>query len=145
MQELGFNYRISDINCALGISQLTRAEESVKRRNEIAQRYNEAFENDDKIITPFVAKNIFHAYHLYVIQVENRKELYNYLRENNIFPQVHYTPVHLQPYYKQFGWKKGAFPFAESYYEKCLSLPMYPTLTINQQDFVIEKINKFLR
>ena len=143
MQQLGYNYRISDINCALGVSQLKRAKQGVELRNKIAGKYNEAFKNIDAIKTPFVAGNVYHAYHLYIIQVEKRKELYDYLRQHNIFTQVHYIPVHLQPYYKQLGWKKGDFPVAEAYYEKALSLPMFPTLMHTEQNFVINKILSF--
>lgn len=143
MQELGYNYRLSDINCALGISQLDRAEKSVELRNNIAKRYNQAFKNISEIKTPYVADNIYHAYHLYIIQVEKRKELYDYLRKQNIFTQVHYIPVHLQPYYKTLGWKNGDFPIAEAYYKKALSLPMYPTLSDEEQDFVIDKVIEF--
>ena len=144
MQELGYNYRLSDINCALGVSQLKRAKQSLEIRNKIADKYNKAFANIKEIKRPFVADNIYHAYHLYIIQIEKRKELYNYLRKHNIFTQVHYIPVHLQPYYTKLGWVKGDFPIAESYYENALSLPMYPTLTVKEQDFVIEKIIEFI-
>ncbi|NPA38134.1 MAG: UDP-4-amino-4,6-dideoxy-N-acetyl-beta-L-altrosamine transaminase [Chlorobi bacterium] len=143
MQELGYNYRISDINCALGISQLERAKEGVEKRNCIASRYNEAFRDLAPVKTPFVAENIYHAYHLYIIQAEQRKELYDFLRKHDIYTQVHYIPVHLQPFYRNKGWKKGDLPVAESYYEKALSLPMYPSLTDEEQDFVIEKIKEF--
>ena len=84
-----------------------------------------------------------HAYHLYVIEVDNRKELINYLRELNIFAQIHYIPAHLMPYYRQFGWKDGDLPNAENYYTLCISLPIYPTLTETDQHFVIESIEKF--
>jgi dTDP-4-amino-4,6-dideoxygalactose transaminase len=145
MHELGYNYRITDFQAALGQSQLNRANEGLKIRNKIAKKYNHAFANT-KIITPKIAKNIFHAYHLYIIQTENRKELYDYLRENNIFAQVHYIPVHLHPYFKKkFGFKKGDFPISEKYYEKALSLPMFPTLTEKEQDFVIEKTINFFK
>jgi UDP-4-amino-4,6-dideoxy-N-acetyl-beta-L-altrosamine transaminase len=143
MHELGYNYRISDLNCALGISQLNRAKEGVEKRNRIAVRYNEAFKDLDTVKTPFVADDVYHAYHLYIIQAEQRKELYGFLREHDIFTQVHYIPVHLQPYYSRMGWKKGDFPAAEDYYEKALSLPMYPALTEEEQEFVIEKIKEF--
>ena len=144
MHELGYNYRLSDINCALGVSQLKRAKQGVELRNKIADKYNEAFKNISKVKTPFVADNIYHAYHLYVIQIDDRKGLYDYLRKHNIFTQVHYIPVHLQPYYKKLGWEKGDFPIAEAYYEKALSLPMFPTLSTEEQDFVINKIIEFL-
>ncbi len=142
MIELGYNYRLSDIQAALGISQLDRAKESVEKRNLIAEKYNEAFKNLP-IKTPFVDKNVLHAYHLYIIKTDRRKELYDYLREHKIFAQVHYIPVHLLPFYKQKGRKKGDFPEAEKYYSQALSLPMYPTLTDEEQDFVIEKISRF--
>lgn len=142
MQDLGYNYRLSDLQASLGITQLENAAQGLFRRQEIAARYNKAFQNSS-IITPFVDEKVSHAYHLYVIQTENRKELYNFLRENNIFTQVHYIPVHLQPYYKKLGWKKGDFPIAEAYYDNCLSLPMFPSLTNEEQDFVIEKILEF--
>jgi dTDP-4-amino-4,6-dideoxygalactose transaminase len=143
MQVLGFNYRMPDILAALGISQLASAEENLQKRIAIAKRYDEAFENSKVCYFQFPA-HIQHAYHLYVIQVENRKGLYDYLRENQIFAQVHYIPVHTLPYYQSLGWKLGDFPIAEQYYESCLSLPMYPTLTMDEQDYVIQKIFMFL-
>jgi len=143
MQELGYNYRLCDIQASLGVSQLKRAEEGVLKRNSIAEKYNTAFTDLD-IQTPFVADDSYHAYHLYIIQVEDRKGLYEHLRSNNIFAQVLYSPVHLQPYYKQFGWKKGDFPVVENYYERCLALPMFPTLSNEEQDYVIEKVKEFI-
>ncbi len=143
MQELGYNYRIPDILAALGISQLSRANQMMQKRQEIANRYDEAFRNTKICFFQYPKDSIFHAYHLYVIQVENRKKLYDFLRENNIFVQVHYIPVHTMPYYKSLGYKNGDFPNAESYYDSCLSLPMYPTLTEEEQNFVIEKIISF--
>ena len=77
-------------------------------------------------------------------EVEDRKGLYDYLRTHHIFSQVHYIPVHLLPYYKKFGWKAGDFPHAEKYYNHCLSLPMYPSLTVEEQQFVIEKVKAFI-
>ena len=145
MLELGYNYRLSDINCALGVSQLDRAEKNVELRNMIAKKYNEAFINIDEIATPFVADNVYHAFHLYVIQIERRKELYDYLRKHNIYTQVHYSPVHLNPYYKKMGWKENDFPMAENYYNKALSLPMFPTLTEEEQNFVIETVIDFTK
>lgn len=142
MQQLGFNNRLSDIQAALGISQTKRADEGLLRREQIAERYNEAFAGT-AIVTPKTLAGFKHAYHLYVIQSEQRKELYDYLRANEIFAQVHYIPVHRMPYYEALGWEKGDFPVAEAYYEKALSLPMYPTLTENEQKFVIEKIKAF--
>jgi UDP-4-amino-4,6-dideoxy-N-acetyl-beta-L-altrosamine transaminase len=140
MQELGFNYRLSDIQSALGISQLTKAKEGLIKRQEIAAYYDQAFKDNQNIVTPYRKENIYHAFHLYVIQVENRDILIKHLRENNIFAQVHYIPVHLQQYYRKLGWGKGDMPVAEDYYSKVLSIPIYPTLTRQEQDFVIEKI-----
>ncbi|WP_188767030.1 UDP-4-amino-4,6-dideoxy-N-acetyl-beta-L-altrosamine transaminase [Emticicia aquatilis] len=140
MQELGYNYRLPDLNAALGISQLQRAHEGIERRIEIARKYDAAFENT-QIKTLHNPRG--HAYHLYVIQVDNRLGLYNYLKDNEIYAQVHYIPVHTLPYYQGLGWKNGDFPIAEAYYEKCLSLPMYPSLTDKQQDFVINSIKNY--
>lgn len=145
MVELGYNYRLSDMQAALGISQLKRSEEGVKKRQLIAEKYNQAFKDIKGIKTPFLAQNIEHAYHLYVIQIDDRKGLHEFLRDNKIFAQVHYEPVHLQPYYKNRGWKKGDCPIAEAYYEKCISLPMFPTLTEEQQDYVINKVTSFIK
>ena len=142
MQELGFNYRLTDFQAALGLSQLKRADEGLQRRREIAQTYYEAFKNKSFIKGQSgVVEG--HAYHLYIIEVENRLELYNYLRTKNIFAQIHYIPCHLMPYYREFGWKEGDMPKAEKYYKHCISLPMYPTLSIEEQQFVINKIHKF--
>lgn len=142
MQELGYNYRLTDFQAALGTSQLKRANEGLIRRREIAVNYKNAFTNKDYIKGQSgVVEG--HAYHLYVIEVENRLGLYNYLRENQIFSQIHYIPVHLMPYYSQLGWKKGDMPDAENYYSRCLSLPMYPNLSDEESNFVIEKIISF--
>lgn len=142
MQELGFNYRLTDFQAALGLSQLNRANEGLIRRRKIAEDYNNAFADKTFIKgqSGFVEG---HGYHLYVIEVENRKGLYDYLRENNIFAQVHYIPVHLMPYYMQFGWKDGDMPVAEKYYKNCLSLPMYPSLSDDEQNYVIEKVLEY--
>ncbi|MDR2145843.1 MAG: UDP-4-amino-4,6-dideoxy-N-acetyl-beta-L-altrosamine transaminase [Tannerella sp.] len=142
MQDLGYNYRMPDILASLGISQLGRASKGIARRIEIAKRYDEAFTGSPVNLNVGRYRE-GHAYHLYIIQIEQRKELYDFLHTNNIFAQVHYVPVHLMPYYKQFGWKEGDFPAAENYYKHCLSLPMYPTLTNEEQDWVIEKVKIF--
>ncbi len=143
MQELGYNYRITDFQAALGISQLKRADKGLGRRREIAKNYTEAFKDNSNIKgqSEFVEG---HAYHLYIIEVEKRKELYDFLKSKDIFCQVHYIPVHTLPYYQSLGWKQGDFEKAEHYYKGCLSLPMYPTLTREEQAFVIESINSFL-
>ncbi|MCB9231347.1 MAG: UDP-4-amino-4,6-dideoxy-N-acetyl-beta-L-altrosamine transaminase [Bacteroidia bacterium] len=142
MQILGYNYRLTDFQCALGLSQLKRADEGMIRRHEIARTYDQAFANT-LVTRPFVEEGIGHAYHLYVIQVEDRKGLYDHLRANQIYAQVHYIPCHTHPYYQSLGWKWGDFPLAENYYHHCLSLPMYPSLTAEEQAFVIEKVLEF--
>jgi len=143
MQELGYNYRLTDFQAALGISQLERADEGLTKRRVIAKKYFDAFKNVDHIMgqSGYVEG---HAYHLYIIEVEDRLGLYNYLRSKNIFVQVHYIPVHTLPYYQQLGWQEGDFPVAENYYHHCLSLPMFPTLENEEQQYVIDRIIEFL-
>ena len=144
MQELGYNYRMTDFQAALGVSQLKRADEGLKRRQEIAARYDGAFRGIEAIKIPYAAPDVFHAYHLYVIQVPDRLGLYNYLRENGIYAQVHYAPVHLMPYYRERGNQPGGLPGVEEYYRHCLSLPMFPTLTDEEQEYVISKVKEFV-
>lgn len=144
MQELGYNYRLTDFQCALGISQLARANFGIEKRNLIAKKYNNAFKDHPNIkISKINISKEKHAYHLYVIEADDRHGLYNHLKNNLIFAQVHYYPLHLMPYYRKLGWKKNDFPVVEKYYNKCLSLPMYPTLTNEEQDFVIKCINEY--
>ncbi len=144
MQTLGFNYRITDFQAALGTSQLQRADDGLIKRRSIASIYNKAFDGQSFVKSQSgVIEG--HAYHLYIIEVENRLELYNYLRENKVFAQIHYIPCHLMPYYREFGWKEGDFPNAETYYRGCISLPMYPNLSIDEQLFVINKIQEFFK
>jgi dTDP-4-amino-4,6-dideoxygalactose transaminase len=150
MQELGYNYRLTDFQAALGLSQLQRADQGLQRRHEIAAYYHEAFKDIPQITDrnfesgnsqPPTANN--HAHHLYVLEVEDRLGLYNYLRDNKIFAQIHYIPTHLMPYYRQFGWKEGDMPKAETYYKHCISLPMFPTLSDEDQGLVIDIITKY--
>ena len=142
MQQLGFNYRLTDFQAALGLSQLGRADQGLKRRRAIAKKYNESFQSNSFIKGQSgVVEG--HAYHLYIIETEARLGLYNYLRTQNIFAQIHYIPCHLMPYYRELGWKEGDMPKAENYYKHCISLPMYPTLTDEEQHFVIATILSF--
>lgn len=148
MQELGYNYRLTDFQAALGISQLKRAEAGIERRKEIAKKYDEVFRTHPKIksrLYELSSAPSGHAYHLYVIEAEDRLGLFNYLRSKDIIVQIHYIPAHLMPYYEKFGWKYGDMPNAEGYYSKCLSLPMYPTLTDLEQKFVIDSIDDFYK
>lgn len=142
MHNLGFNYRFTDFQAALGISQLSRADKGLIRRKEIAEKYKNAF-NDEQFVISQSGYIEGHAYHLYILEVKNRLGLYNYLKLNNIYSQIHYIPCHLMPYYRQFGWKDGDMPNAEEYYSGCISLPMYPTLSETEQVFVISKIKEF--
>ena len=142
MQDLGYNYRLTDFQAALGSSQLKRADDGIEKRRALAARYKEAFKNKN-FIKGQSGVIEGHAYHLYILEVENRFGLYNYLRENKIFAQIHYIPCHLMPYYRDLGWQEGDLPVAEQYYKNCISLPMFPTLTEDEQEFVIEKVNSF--
>lgn len=144
MQELGYNYRLTDFQAALASSQLQRADAGLARRQEIADRYQQELAGLP-IELPQVASGVTHAWHLYVIKTDKRKELYDYLRTQHIFTQVHYIPVHTMPYYKQFGWKEGDFEVAEKYYSGCLSLPMFPGLTDEEQGYVIRCIREFFK
>jgi dTDP-4-amino-4,6-dideoxygalactose transaminase len=144
MNTLGYNYRLTDLQAALGSSQLKRASQSLVRRKEIAKIYQDAFDGKS-FIKGQSGVNVGHAYHLYILEIEDRLGLYNHLKAHNIFAQIHYIPCHLMPYYQQFGWKQGDMPNAEKYYKHCLSLPMYPTLTKQEQDYVIEITISFLQ
>ena len=140
---LGFNYRLTDFQAALGISQLRRADSGLIRRRQIAAKYNQAFTGIAGLKIPFVEEKYYHAYHLYVIQVKDRYGLYDFLRKQNILVQVHYVPLHLMPYYQKRGDKKGDLPIVEAYYQHCLSLPIFPSLTEEEQDYIIEKVIDF--
>jgi dTDP-4-amino-4,6-dideoxygalactose transaminase len=144
MQELGFNYRLTDFQSSLGMSQLKRADSGLEKRRQIASKYYDAFKDCDFIKGQ---SGIIegHAYHLYIIEVEDRLGLYNHLRSKSIYAQIHYIPCHLMPYYQELGYRLGDYPYAENYYKYCMSLPMYPTLSEVEQDFVIETIHQFCK
>lgn len=142
MQELGYNYRLTDILCALGTSQLKRADANVERRRAIAAVYDRELRDLPlQLVSP--GAGIGHAYHLYVVRTSRRKELFDFLRSKNIFVQVHYIPLHTMPYYRSMGFSKGDFPLSEKVYDEVLSLPMYPNLTDEEQQFVISCIRDF--
>ncbi|WP_149276965.1 UDP-4-amino-4,6-dideoxy-N-acetyl-beta-L-altrosamine transaminase [Pareuzebyella sediminis] len=142
MQDLGYNYRLTDFQAALGLSQLSRAKEGIAKRREIALKYFDAFKNAKFIKRQSGIVN-GHAYHLYIIEVENRLRLYNHLRSKNIYAQIHYIPCHLMPYYQELGYKVGDFPYAENYYRHCISLPMFPQLNEDEQAYIIHEVNSF--
>jgi UDP-4-amino-4,6-dideoxy-N-acetyl-beta-L-altrosamine transaminase len=142
MQELGYNYRLTDIQAALGITQLAKADQGLIKRKEIARKYTDFFK-DKPYCTGMSGFIEGHAYHLFVLEVKNRLDLYNHLRTKNIFTQIHYIPCHLMPYYQEQGYKKGDFPKAEKYYENCISIPMFPTLTEEELEYVMKTIDSF--
>ncbi len=149
MQELGFNYRITDIQCALGISQLKKADKFLKRRNEVAKIYYDEFKNSNvfTVVKPYEDENTINAFHLYPVLLENslqRKNFFEYMRSNNIWVQVHYIPLHTMPYYQNnFGFKKGEFPIAENFYEREVSVPMFPSISNDELEFVIDTMKNF--
>jgi UDP-4-amino-4,6-dideoxy-N-acetyl-beta-L-altrosamine transaminase len=142
MQNLGCNYRLTELQAGLGVSQLRRAKEGIEKRRFLAKKYSDAFSD-----SPFVFRQssivVGHAYHLYVLEVKDRLGLYKYLMDKNIYVQIHYIPMHLMPYYSQFGWKRGDMPNAENYYKNCVSIPMFPSLTGEQQEYVIKTIKEY--
>ena len=137
--ELGLNYRLTDLQAALGKSQLSRLDQFVAKRHQLVHRYDDLLANTP-VITQFQAANTYSAHHLYVIQVENRRQCFVALREKDIGVNVHYIPVHLQPYYQKLGFKQGDFPNAEHYYERAISLPLFADLTTEQQDYVCDSV-----
>lgn len=140
MQTLGYNYRMPDLLCSLGSSQLKRFEKNIQRRREIADRYDQELHSD--IMKPYRNSSVRHGFHLYVIQVERRKELYECLKSAGINTQVHYIPIHLQPYYRE-RYGRLNLPASEKYYSQALSLPMYHGLKNSEQDRVIQAVNLF--
>ena len=141
--DLGFNYRMTDIHAALGLSQLTRLHDYVEKRQSIAARYDQSLKGCN-LNTPYRNSSNKSALHLYVIQVEasQHKRIFHELRGNNIGVNLHYIPVHTQPYYQKLGFAWGDFPNSEDYYRRAISLPMFPTLTKVEQTFVIETVEK---
>ena len=144
--DLGYNYRITDIQCALGISQMKKLDRFVARRREIAARYDKAFAEVEQIITPKQEEGCNNSWHLYVIQVtgQERKEVFDQLRAKNIGVNVHYIPVYKHPYYQQNGYSEVCCKNGEQYYERAISLPMYPLLSAEEQDYVIEAVKEIV-
>jgi UDP-4-amino-4,6-dideoxy-N-acetyl-beta-L-altrosamine transaminase len=141
--ELGFNYRMTDVQAALGISQMTRLNEFFQRRHEIATRYDGALKALP-IITPGQAPETYSSYHLYPIRIRQEEcnktqlQVYDALWQNRVAANLHYIPVHRQPFYENKGFKAGDFPEAESFHREVISIPMYPTLSQQQQDSVVQ-------
>ena len=151
ISNLGHNFRITDFQCALGLSQMNKLDRFIQRRREIASRYNQAFAKVEEIITPVEREDVQAVYHIYVIQLRTeklkagRKEVFEALREENIGVNVHYIPVHLHPYYqREFGYKRGDYPKAERYYERAITLPVFPKMSDEDVDYVIETVKKVI-
>ncbi|MBF0233105.1 MAG: DegT/DnrJ/EryC1/StrS family aminotransferase, partial [Desulfamplus sp.] len=140
MIELGFNYRLTDIQCALGISQLKKLPDFLNRRRQIAARYDAAFQSHDHIRPLTVRSDVAHAYHLYVVRVPDRDRLFSRLRNAGIGVNVHYIPVYMHPYYQRTLTSHSPCSVAESAYETVLSLPIYPSMSDSQQNMVIKSI-----
>ena len=126
----------------MGITQLAKNKKGVERRNEISSAYKKAFEG--KIKFQHLPVGAYNAHHLFIIEVEKRKELYDFLHSQGVLVQIHYIPVHNLPYYKKIGYSGADLSNAEKYYSKCISLPIYPTLSNEEQNFVIEQVNQFV-
>jgi perosamine synthetase len=146
---LGFNYRLTDIACALGLQQLTRLEANLARRREIAATYSSALRGIPGITRPAVSPEVLPAWHLYPIRLElaklsaGRAEIFSALRAENIGVNVHYIPVHLHPYYRQrFGYQGGEFPVAEAAYESLISLPMFHGMSNEDVEDVVQAVSK---
>ena len=148
MHSLGFNYRITDMQAALGISQLKKLDSFVKRRKEIALKYDKAFLNS--VVKPLYSFNQNSSYHLFVVKVDFSKlniskvELFNKMREKNIGLQLHYIPINKQPYYKSLGYGNEDTPIMNRYYDECFSLPMYSSLSNEEQEYVIKTLFEIL-
>ncbi len=145
MHELGLNYRITDIQSALGISQLKKIDNFITRRRQIAKKYDKAFADNAGIAVLPESAAAKSAYHLYPIMVKDRKSIFNKLREADIIVNVHYLPVYIQPYYQKLGYKAGCCPRAESYYQRAISIPMFPKLRDEEVDRVITTITGILK
>lgn len=147
--DLGFNYRMTELQAALGVSQMSRLSDFVYARHQLSKRYNEKLA-ELPITLPYQLPNTYSGLHLYVIRLnlneisKTHKEVFDALRENDIGVNLHYIPVHLQPYYQKMGFKKGDFPNAENYYSNAISLPMFHGMTHEQQDEVISKLTLIL-
>jgi UDP-4-amino-4,6-dideoxy-N-acetyl-beta-L-altrosamine transaminase len=147
--DLGFNYRMTDLQAALGMSQITRLDEFVTKRHEIANRYNQLL-SDLPIYKPYQHLDSYSGFHLYVIRVnlvevnKTQRKIYLKLHEAGVLVNLHYIPVYRHPYYEKMGFPTGYCPNAEKYYSEALSIPMYPTLTEAQQDYVVATMRSVL-
>jgi len=148
---LGFNYRMTDIQGALGISQMIRLDEFVAKRHILFERYNRLLNDDFPLIKPYQDQDNYSSLHLYPIQInfdkiiKSRLKIFKELQNSNIGVNVHYIPIHTQPYFQKLGFKKGDFPISVSYYNRAISIPLMQSMTLEQQDEVIEALTKVLQ
>ena len=146
---LGFNYRITDFQCALGLSQLKKLDVFLKKRRQLADFYNKELSDLNEIILPVERPTVNSAWHIYPIRIRNcsqRKRIFNALRDSNIGVQVHYIPVHLQPYYRDnFGYKKNDYPKAENYYKETITIPLYPGMKAAEIKYIVKTLKKLLK
>jgi dTDP-4-amino-4,6-dideoxygalactose transaminase len=143
MQCLGYNYRLTDIHSALGISQLKKLDNFIRRRREIVETYRQAFKGNAFFELPVEKSYVKSSWHLYPIRLKDkykhsRAKIFRELRERGLGVQVHYIPVHLQPYYQQLGYKKGICPNAEDFYEREISIPIYQSMSAEDVDYVVQ-------
>ena len=147
---LGFNYRMSDIQAALGVSQLGKIDSFIEKRNQIFSKYIDLLSSTD-IQLPFTGKDYYSANHLFVIRIKldktNRKhyEVFKYLLDNNIGANLHYIPIYRQPYYNSFGYKKTDFPESEKYYKEAITLPIYPELRDDEVEYIVDMLKNSLK
>lgn len=145
MRELGYNYRLTDVQCALGLSQLRKIDMFIRRRQSIAERYTDALNGVDGLELPTVRPHVRSAWHLYVVRVPEakfRSAFFRRLRELGLGVQVHYIPVYWHPYYSQLGYGRGMCPTAEEFYKRAVSLPIFPAMNDSDIEFVIERVTQ---
>ena len=151
MEALGFNYRITDFQAALGLSQLKKIDQIKAHRRKIVEYYNEHFSGIEELILPYEDEKVDSNFHLYILQVKDnpkfdRYDLFTYLQRKDYLPMVHYIPVHLLAFYKnRYGSKRGDFPLAETFYDRAVSIPLYPSLTDAEVDKVVKDITSFVK
>ncbi|MEJ9151456.1 MULTISPECIES: UDP-4-amino-4,6-dideoxy-N-acetyl-beta-L-altrosamine transaminase [Bacillus] len=151
MVDLGYNYRMTDLQAALGISQMDKLDRFIERRREIVNMYNEAFKTMDAVILPHQLEETKSGWHLYILQLKldklkrSRREIFERLRADNIGVHVHYIPVYWHPYYQKLGYKKGLCPTAEQWYEQALTLPIFPKMTDEDVHDVVEAVKKHIK
>lgn len=147
MTDLGYNYRMTDLQAALGLSQVKKIDKFIQKRREIAVFYTEAFQDVDGIVTPQPLQETNSGWHLYMIQLEGvaRKQIFDQMRSLNIGVHVHYIPVYWHPYYQQLGYERGLCPIAEKWYEKALTLPIHPTMTTEDIAIIVSNIKELLK